>query len=175
MRWMIKALAAIGIGLFAATTISAAQDRDPRGFPQSGYINNGVGDKCGYSQIYEQTNPHFMPSGMKSTTHQEVRTIRFIDPDCMANSIKGADFYEPINMMMINNIVTGWFLGTYVIRDANFDTRNLHQPGKYQARGQCIQSKAYPSKAIAIEYFSDGDSITSVAYMLALGGCGERI
>ena len=41
MRWMIKALAAIGIGLFAATTISAAQDRDPRGFPQSGYINNG--------------------------------------------------------------------------------------------------------------------------------------
>ena len=37
MRWMIKALAAIGIGS-AATTMSAAQER-AHGFNLSGYIN----------------------------------------------------------------------------------------------------------------------------------------
>ena len=121
-------------------------------------------EKCRYIQTYEQTNPHFEKADKKHMTHQELRTIRFDDPDCMGTTI--------VDKMMINNVVSRWFLGTYVLKDAAFDTRNLRRPGKYEARGQCIQSKTYPPKAIAIEYLSEGDSITGVVYMPALGGCG---
>ena len=147
--------------IFHAAT---ADTPDPYGstFNQAGFIRNGVNEKCTYSQTYEETNPHFMPANMKHTTHQDVRTIRFHDTECMANTIDGLNIYEPINKMMINNIISGWFLEAYVTRDASFDTRNLYHPGKYQARGFCLQSKRYPSKGIAIEYLSDGDNITGV-------------
>ena len=76
---------------------------------------------------------------------------------------------------MINNPIAGWFLGTCFMEDAAFDTRNLHRPGRSEARGQCIQSKTYPSKGIAIECLSDRNSMTDVAYMPALSGCGKRV
>ena len=151
-----------------------ADTPDPDGstFNRTGSIYNGVDQECTYTQTYEETNPHFMRADMQHTTHQDVRTIQFDDPECMENIS-----VNKIPHLMINNSVSGWFLETYVKKDAAFDTRNLYHPGEYQSRGFCIQSKKYPSKGIAIEYLytSDGDSITGVIYMLALGGCGERI
>ena len=160
--------------LCCITLAVTANGLEPYGstFTQAGFIRNGVNEKCAYTQTYEETNPHFMHANMKQTTHQDVRTIRFDDSECMANTIDGLDIYEPINKMMINNIIVGWFRGTYVAKDAAFDTRKIHHPGEYQARGLCLQSKRYPSKGIAIEYLSTGDSITGVIYMLALSGCG---
>lgn len=76
---------------------------------------------------------------------------------------------------MINNSITSWFLGTCVMEDAAFDTRNLYRPGKSETRGQCIHSKTYPSKGTAIECLSDEDSMTGVACLAALSGCGMRV
>ena len=147
-------------------------DPDGSTFSRTGSVHNGVGQECTYTQTYEETNPHFMRASMQHTTRQDVRTIQFDNPECMKNIS-----VNKIPHLMINNTVSDWIIRTYVKKDAAFDTRNLHHPGEDQARGFCIQSKSYPSKGIAIEYLytSDGDSITGVIYMLALGGCGERI
>ena len=172
MKNILYALAAIS--LLYLPSIAAAQQSDPKGFNQSGFIRNGIGDKCWYKQSYESTNPRFMEPALQHTTHHDVRTIQFNDPNCMANELDGANFYGPINRRMINIIITGWFTGSYVLADANYDVENLYPPGEMQARGQCIQSKTYPTRGIAIEYFLDSDSITRVTYMPALAGCGRR-
>ena len=167
--------AALAIGLTLLATAAATEERDPKGFNQTGFIQNGAGQNCTYTQTYEQTNPHFMPDNMKHTTHQDLRIIRFDTPDCMANTINDVDIYEPINKMMIADVVARWYLGSYVLEDAAFDTRNRHHPTEYEARGECIQSRTYPSKGIVIEYVTEGDSITSVFYMLAFSGCGDAL
>ena len=55
----------------------------------------------------------------------------------------------------------------------DFDTEKTYPPGDYQARGECIQSKTYPTKSIAVEYLRREKSITGVLHMLNIGGCGK--
>lgn len=174
MRQTILAVAAAAL-LWAGVAQTADIDRYGSTFNRSGFIANGIGEKCWYRQVFEETNPHFMKPGLKNTTYQEVRIILFEDPKCMAHTLNDLEIYEPINRLMINNVITRWVSSTYVRRDADFDTRNLRRHGKHEARGYCIQSARYPSKGITIEYEGDGESIASVIYMLALGGCGEPL
>ena len=173
--WTTATRAALAIGLTLVAAAAAAEERDPKGFNQTGFIQNGAGQNCTYTQTYEQTNPYFMPDNMRHTTHQELRIIRFDTPGCMANTINGLDIYEPINKMRIADVIARWFLGIYVLEDAAFDTQNRHHPTENEARGECIQSRTYPSKGIVIEYINEGDSITSVFYMLAFSGCGDPL
>ena len=161
------------ISLLCFPSITDAQQADPKGFNRDGFISNGIGDRCAYTQTYEETNPHFMEPAHQQTTHHDLRTIQFTDPDCMANELNGTDIYEPINMRNINIVIAGWFTGSYILEDANYDVDTFSPPGEMQARGRCIRSRTYPTKGIAIEYFSDGNSITGVTYMPAIMGCGR--
>ena len=154
--------------------VANAQDEDPYPINRKGFARNGISEQCWYIQIYEQTNPHFMPDNLKHTTDHELRTITFDDPECMADTLDGLDIYLDINKMMINNLITGWLSGTYFVDDIQFATRgwDLLPPGDFQSRGECIRSTNYPSMDIYIEYFHDGDSITGFTYMAGLGtGC----
>ena len=166
---------AIAFVLLVALPMSAmGQESDPKGFNKQGFIVNAEGEKCLYRQTYEETNPHFMPPSLKNTTHHDVRTIRFTDPECMADSLGGVgDAAKEINKAMINNVLTSWFMGSYVLDDARYDIRALRKPGIDQARGDCIVSLTYPTKGIAIEYVSDGAGITGVIYAPTYG-CGDK-
>ena len=150
--------------------LTANAQEYPKVFLKKGFVLNGSGQKCWYTQKYEETNPHFMPEKMKRTTHHDLRTITFSDPKCMADSL---EVVPDLNKMMNNRLISSWFLGTYVLKDADFDTEKTYPPGDYQARGECIQSKTYPTKSIAVEYLRREKSITGVLHMLNIGGCGK--
>ncbi len=165
---MRQILSAVAVMLLPSAILA---DTDPYQsvFNKTGFIHNGGGEKCWYTQTYEETNPYFMKDSMKNTTHHDVRTIRFNDPDCMANK------YDAHNKILINEIISRWFLTTYVQADAVFDTQKLHHPSEFQSHGRCIQSRIYPSQGILIEYFYDGDNISGVSYTIAIGGCGDVV
>ena len=174
-RTIVVSIFALLIGNLTAAT-GRAEEPKPHVFLKRGFILNAVGKKCWYTQRYEETNPHFMPEKLKRTTHHDVRTIVFDDLNCMSYDLLGdnmTDVCEQINKTMIKRTITSWFLGTYVLKNANFDVEQIYPPGEYQSRGECIQSKTYPSKGIAIEYFSYDTGIPGVTYMQSLGGCGD--
>lgn len=152
--------------VFALLTVLGtiqAQEPDPKGFQHGGFIRNGINEKCWYTQVYEETNPLLLVASLQHTTHHDLRTITFDDPECMANTLDGLDIYEQINQMMINNVILPWFRGTYWLEDIRFGDPG--PPAADQARGVCVRSTNYPTKGVLIEYFHDGDSITGVAYM----------
>ena len=160
-RLLVLALAL----LVALGATGQAQEPDPKGIQHGGFIRNGVNEMCWYTQIYEETNPHFMPPALQNTTHHDLRTITFNDPNCMASA------HDDLNKMMINNAITRWFRGAYFVRDIEFDTQDILPPAALQARGNCLQSTNYPSKGIYVEYIMEAGNITGVAYMVALDSC----
>lgn len=160
--------------LALALAVGAVAQSDPYGFNLKGFIQNGIGEECWYTQTFEETNPILLVPDLQNMTGQHLRTITFDDPGCMADVLDGLGGNEDINKMMINNIVTNWFRGTYFTEDVRFDTRTLHPPAEVQARGECLQERENPNIAIYIEYLSDRNSITGVRYMRGLfGSCGE--
>ena len=172
------------IGCLVAASLASAEEadrasrQDPRRiFNRTGFIENARLDRCWYTQTYQEPNPHFMPADLKHTTHHDLHLLRFSDPKCMASSLGArGDVLGDINKSKINQMVTSWFLGTVVRRDANFEVYATYSPGKsgFQGHGECIQSKKYPSKGIAIEYVFENDAIKSVIYMGSVGGCGDK-
>ena len=137
MHTLMMALSAL---IILAGSSACAQETGPKGFNTSGFIANAVGDQCWYNQIYEKTNLHFLPESMAKTTGQDVRTIHFEDADCIANELEDMPAAEIVNKYMINRTISNWFLDSYVLEDANFDTRNVRPHGRDEARGECIQS-----------------------------------
>ena len=105
-----------------------------------------------------------MTPALKHTTSHELRTIIFDNPSCMEE-------LEGVNKEIINRQIAGWYTGTFVRRDARFDTSHLRSPGRSQSRGKCIQSREYPGKGIAVEYFTRYGSTTKVVHMMGLRGC----
>ena len=105
-----------------------------------------------------------MTPALKHTTSHELRTIIFDNPSCMEE-------LEGVNKEIINRQIAGWYTGTFVRRDARFETSHLRSPGRSQSRGKCIQSREYPGKGIAVEYFTRNGSTTKVVHMMGLRGC----
>ena len=130
-----------------------AQEPDPNGFQQRGFILNGIGEKCWFTQSYFNNKPHFWKKSFPDADDHELRILTFTNPRCMRDDLKGfdADISRMLNSHMINVRLSNFYTGTYVIKDANFDTREIKPHGKFEDRGQCIQSKQYPSKGIAVE------------------------
>lgn len=152
-----------------------AQHPDPHRFQQRGFINNGIGEKCWFSQTYYNHKAYFSVESLEGIQGQEVRVVTFDNPKCMRDDLSGfdTDVSQMLNHRMINLRISSWYLQTYVKRDAKFDVDNLRPNGKYEARGKCIQSKTYPSKGIAVDYVTNGRSITHVYHTMALAGCGS--
>ncbi|MCY3767558.1 MAG: hypothetical protein OXH06_19240 [Gemmatimonadetes bacterium] len=152
-----------------------AQHADPHAFQQRGFVNNGIGEKCWFSQQYFKHKPYFLVESLKDIQGQELRVVTFDNPKCMRDNLAGfdTDVSRMLNLRMINLRISSWYVETYVIKDTRFDVDNLRPNGKYEARGKCIQSEAYPSKGIAVDYVTSGQSITHVHHAMALGGCGS--
>ena len=55
-----------------------------------------------------------------------------------------------------------------------YDPKSRNQPGMMQKSGECMVAKDLPATAIAINFVSDGSSITKVEYAHAYG-CGEPL
>ena len=172
MRPFHSALLAATLALGAIPTL--AQDVDPYGFNRQGFIRNAVGDQCWYVQTYEKTNPHFTPS-KSHMTNQRLRTIRFDDPECMADTLDGLDAAVVINKSMIARTISGWYVGSYVTDDTRYEPSKRRQPaGIMQDHGECIMAPGLPATAIAVDFVSDGDSITEVLYAPTYD-CGEPL
>ena len=161
-------------GLFVmgiALPYTQAQERDPKGFHTSGYIQNAFGGECWYTQVYERTNPYFMPERLQHITPHDVRTIHFTDAECMADVIDGLAIAERLNKVTIAQQIARWFRGTYIAEEAQYDVKHFYPPGEIQSRGVCMIDPKFPLLSIAIDFISDGDSITDVIYAPSMG-CG---
>ena len=129
-----------------------------------GYAVTESEKQCRFTQIYAETNPHFMPDNLQSTTHHDLWTIQFDDPSCMKNS--------SYNRTEINKILAYVMSNTSFRSDIRFDLKNLRPPGRLQARGKCIHSISHPEKGISVEYFTNEGSIWRVMYMETVDTCG---
>ena len=154
-----------------ALPYTQAQERDPKGFHASGYIQNAFGKECRYTQVYQQINPYFMPEKLQHITPHDVRTIHFTDGECMADVIDGLAVAERLNKRAIAWQIASWFRSAYVAEEVRYDTDKFYPPGEIQARGVCMIDPKFPLLSIAIEFISDGDSITDVIYAPSMG-CG---
>ena len=153
-----------------------AQERDPEGFTPRGYISNAFGGQCWYTQVYERTNPYFLPEELKHVSDNDLRTIHFDDPECMADVIDGLAVAERINKRLIAIQLSRWFQTAYVAEEVQYDVNQFYKPADgIQTRGVCIKSTTHPfATTIAVEFVSDGDSITKVIYAPSVG-CGPRL
>ena len=65
--------------------------------------------------------------------------------------------------------------GSYVTKDTRYEpTKRRHPAGIMQDHGECIMAPGLPATAIAVDFVSDGDSITEVLYAPTFG-CGELL
>jgi len=129
-------------------------------FLKKGYISNHEGEKCWYHQSVNKEGRYF---------HDDLTAITgamtFDNRQCMS----GEGFERDVNIMMINNIISRW----YGRGDANFETKvnELNKGSLFQIKGKCMQSLAYPTVGIAVDYKIEGRSITQVLHSSTVQGC----
>lgn len=132
----------------------------PSLFQPKGYIQNDQGEQCWYHQeVVEGSN--YFHDGVTAN----IGVLSFDDPTCMSASELG----QTVNKMMINNVISRW----YSRSDADFQTREseLFPTSLLQKRGQCIQSKKYPTTGIVVDYEESRESIVRVRHGMSAQGC----
>lgn len=127
---------------------------------KKGYVQNDQGQKCTFTQTFENNVIHFTEKHI-----QDIGTIIFDDAGCMSDSELGSD----TNKMMVNNLISKW----YSQSDANFKTHpsEMFPTSMLQIKGECIQSSTYHNSGIAVEYSIANDSIAKVIHGSAIGRC----
>lgn len=143
-----------------ALIVAASGHADTGRYLAKTRIPNHMGDCCKYTQVVEEPSDYFQ-EGMANA----VGIITFDDPSCMS----GDEVEMDVNKMLINNHISGW----YSHSDADFGTKvsEMKETSALQMRGQCIQSRKYSAVGIAIDYVTDGGSITKVYHGPTIGGC----
>lgn len=152
-------LGLIVISVIVVITISFPSYGDETRYKAAGFIRNGRGEECWYTQIIDRNNTYF---------HDILNTIgilTFDDLTCMSDS----EFDQSINILMINNIITLW----YSHDDAYFKTRydELYPGSRWQKRGYCIQSRTYSEIGITVDYEIINESIVTVRHGYSIEGC----
>ena len=56
--------------------------------------------QCHYTQLYFKTNRYFMESSDNYSTHHDLRTIQFDNPNCMSDRLKGFEAYPEVARML---------------------------------------------------------------------------
>ena len=155
------AIAAVLTGLFSGAAL--ASDMEGRG-----RVMNTDGGWCWFSQTVEKKTAAFIGS-----SPGQVATMSFDDPGCMAEiTADGFDLAADFNRNRIADRIAGVVRGTWVTEDAVYDPKSRHQPGMLQKSGECMVAEGMPATAIAINFVSNGTSITEVEYSHVFG-CGE--
>ena len=160
MRATITALALISL------IASAARASDLEG---SGRIINADGVWCEFMQTVEKKTALFL--GLPG----EVATIKFGAPRCMAETTKeGLAFAADFNRKQIAYRIAKFVRGYWVTADIMYNTTSRNQPGMMQKSGECMAADGMPATAIAINFVSNGTSITKVEYAHVYG-CGDPL
>lgn len=160
MRATITALALISL------IASAARASDLEG---NGRIINADGVWCEFMQTVEKKTALFL--GLPG----EVATMRFGDPRCMAETTKeGLAFAAAFNRKQIAYRIANVVRGYWVTADIVYNTTSRNQPGMMQKSGECMVAEGMPATAIAINFVSNGTSITKVEYAHVYG-CGDPL
>ena len=161
MRAIVAALAFMGVAVCAAQ----ASDMEGRG-----RILNADGTWCWFIQTVEKKTAAFLGS-----LQAEVATMSFDDPACMAETTEeGLDFAADFNRRQIANRIAGLVRGSWVTTDTAYDPNSRSQPGMLQKSGECMVAEGLPATAIAINFISNGLSITKVEYAHTFG-CGDPL
>ena len=159
MRTIILALAFIGL----TGGVAPAGDLEGRG-----RILNTDGASCSFTQTVEKKTAAFL-----GPLKAEVATMSFEDPGCMAETTEdGFDLAAEFNRNRIADRIAGLVRGTWVTADTVYDPKGRYQPGMMQKSGECMVEEGLPATAIAINFVSNGTSITKVEYAHTFG-CGE--
>ena len=161
MRATIAALAFIGL------VGSAAQASDMEG---RGRIFNADGGWCWFTQTVEKKSADFLGS-----LQAKIATMSFDDPGCMGETTEeGLDFAADFNREKIADRIAGLVRGSWVTADTVYDPDSRNQPGMLQKSGECMAAEGMPATAIAINFVSNGASITEVEYAHVFG-CGNPV
>ena len=160
MRATIAALVFIGL-------IGTAQAGDMEG---RGRIMNTDGGWCWFMQTVEKKTATFLGS-----SPGQVATMSFDDPGCMAEvTADGFDLAADFNRNRISDRIASLVRGSWVQDWVEYDPKSRNQPGMMQKTGECMVADDLPATAIAINFVSDGTSITKVEYAHTFG-CGDAL
>ena len=132
-----------------------------------GRILNADGGWCWYTQTVEKKKAAFL-----GPLQAKIATMTFDKPGCMAETTEdGLDFAADFNRKNIADRIAGLVRGSWVIADAVYDPSSRNQPGMLQKSGECLVADELQAAAIAINFVSNGASITTVEYAQVFG-CG---
>ena len=161
MRAIIAALAFVG--LVGAT--AQASDMEGRG-----RILNTDGASCWFTQTVEKRTAAFL-----GPAPGQVAIMIFDDPGCMAEITEdGYDLAAVFNRNRIAGRIAVLVRGTWVQDWVEYAPDERNQPGIMQKTGECMMAEDLPATAIAINFVSNGASITRVEYATAFG-CGDPL
>ncbi len=160
MRTIIAAL------LFVGLVGTAAQTSDMEGRAR---VLNADGGWCWFTQTVEKKVAFLGP--LKG----EVVTMIFDDPGCMAEVLDDVgDLSGTINRSSIARSIAGMVRISWVQDWVVYDPGRRNQPGTMQKSGECMVAEGLPATAIAINFVSNGASITEVEYAHVFG-CGDPL
>ena len=128
-----------------------------------GWVLNFYGEECWFGQA--ATDDNSVSYFYKSLTGSDTLLV-FDDQACMTDPMSiGMAFHQ----RTVNQAISSW----YSKPDAKFMVTpdKLYRKSQLQVKGWCIQSTTYPSTAIAVDYFVDGESLVAVVHNYAVGGC----
>ena len=135
-----------------------------------GRIFNADGGWCWFTQTVEQKVAAFI-----APLRGSIATMVFDDPGCMAERTEeGLDFAADFNREQIAGRIAGLVRISWVTEDTVYDPGNRYLPGRMQAFGECMVADDMPATAIAINFVSNGTSITKVEYAHVFG-CGNSL
>lgn len=161
MRATIAALALIGM----VSGIAQASDMEGRA-----RVLNVDGGWCWFIQTVEKKKAAFL-----GPLPGEVATMTFEDPGCMVEVADDVgDLAGTINRSQIANSIAGMVRISWIQDWVKYDPRKRNQPGMMQKSGECMVADDLPATAIAINFVSNGTSITEVEYAHVFG-CGESL
>ena len=166
MRKFRHIVIAAGLTCLLASTVYAS---DMEG---TGRVLNSDGDWCSFVQTVEKRNTNFL-----KPSKGRVATMRFDNPTCMvdtAETDEGREFTVRFNRDQIAGWIAKIIVGRWTTADVRYDARTRYRPGMMQKSGECMAADDMPATAIAINFHSNGASITEVEYA-SVFGCGDPL
>lgn len=161
MRAIIAAVAFVGL------VGAAAQASDMEGRAK---VLDADGGWCWFDQTVEKKKAAFL-----GALQAEIATMTFDDPSCMAEVLDDVgDLAGTINGSSIARSIAGMARISWVQDWVECDPGQRNQPGMMQKAGECMMAEDLPATVIAINFVSNGASITRVEYAHAFG-CGDPL
>ena len=161
MRAIIAALAFVGL----VGTAAHASDMEGRA-----RVLNADGGWCWFAQTVEKKKAAFL-----GPLKAEVATMIFDEPGCMAEVLEDVgDLAGTINRSQIAGRIADMARISWVQDWVEYEPGKSNQPGMMQKIGECMVAEDLLATVIAINFVTNGSSITKVEYAHTFG-CGDPL